>query len=158
MRKLLTIFILCGLTSCSLFESKDEKTQKLVDNEMLQIDWSDVDDYPLFSDCDETVSKALQKTCFEEKLLLHLSKDLQEFQLTSETEIKDVVFLDFKIENDGSITIVNIENKEIFGSQMEKFEAKVVSSLKSLPSIEPALKRGIPVSAKFRIPIFLNSK
>lgn len=158
MRKLLTILILCGLTSCSLFESKDEKTQKLVDKELLQIDWSDVDDYPLFSACDETVSKALQKTCFEEKLLLHLSKDLQEFQLTSETEIKDVVFLDFKIENDGSITIVNIENKEIFGSQMEKFEAKVVSSLKSLPSIEPALKRGIPVSAKFRIPIFLNSK
>lgn len=158
MRKLLTILILCGFTSCSFFESQDKKTQKLVENELQQIDWSDVDDYPLFSDCDETVSKILQKNCFEEKLLLHLSADLQEFQLTSETEIKDVVFLDFKIENDGSIIVVNIENKEIFGSQMEKFEDKVANSLKNLPRIEPALKRGIPVSAKFRIPIFLNSK
>lgn len=158
MRKLLTILILCGFTSCSFFESQDKKTQKLVEHELQQIDWSDVDDYPLFSDCDETVSKILQKNCFEEKLLLHLSADLQEFQLTSETEIKDVVFLDFKIENDGSIIVVNIENKEIFGSQMEKFEDKVANSLKNLPRIEPALKRGIPVSAKFRIPIFLNSK
>jgi len=158
MRKFLMVLILCGFTSCSLFESKDAKTQKLIEQELQQIDWSDVDDYPLFSDCDETVSKTLQKNCFEEKLLLHLSADLQEFELTSETEIKDIVFLDFKIESDGSITIDNIENKEIFGSQMQKFEDKVAESLKSLPRIEPALKRGIPVSAKFRIPIFLNSK
>ncbi len=158
MRKLLVVLVLCGFTSCSLFESQDKKTQKLVEQELLQIDWSDVDDYPLFSDCDETVSKTLQKSCFEEKLLLHLSTDLQEFQLTSPTEIKDVVFLDFRIENDGGITIVTIENKEIFGSQMEKFEDKVAKSLQRLPRIEPALKRGIPVSAKFRIPIFLNSK
>ncbi|MFK7813451.1 MAG: hypothetical protein AB8B59_13240 [Maribacter sp.] len=158
MRKLLLIFILCGFTSCSLFESKDKKTQKLVEQKLQEIDWSDVDYYPLFSDCDETVAKALQKRCFEEKLLLHLSADLQEFELTSETEIQDVVFLDFRIENDGNIAIDNIENKEIFGTQTQKFENKVRQSLKSLPSIEPALKRGIPVSAKFRIPIFLNSK
>lgn len=158
MRKFLMVLVLCGFTSCSLFESKEKKTQKLIEQELQQIDWSDVDNYPLFNDCDESVSKTLQKNCFEEKLLLHLSADLQEFQLTSETEIKDVVFLDFRIENDGSITVVNIENKEIFGSQMRKFEDKVTKSLQRLPRIEPALKRGIPVSAKFRIPIFLNSK
>jgi len=158
MRKFLLVLILCLFASCSLFESKDKKTQKLVEKELQQIDWSDVDDYPLFDDCDETVSKVLQKSCFEKKLVAHLSTDLQEFELTSETEIEDVVFLDFKIENDGNVTIVNIENKEIFGSQMKKFEDKIVESLKRLPRIEPALKRGIPVKAKFRIPIFLNSK
>jgi len=129
-----------------------------VDKELQEIDWTAVDEYPLFNDCDELVSKEIQRTCFEEKLLLHLSEGLKEFELTSELEINDVVFLDFKIENDGAITIVNIENKEIFGSQMEKFEDKVARSLKNLPRIEPALKRGIPVSAKFRIPIFLSSK
>jgi len=158
MRKFLLILVLFGFTSCHLFESKEEKTQKLVNEKLLQIDWSDVDDYPLFSDCDETVSKALQKNCFEEKLLTHLSADLKEFHLTSETEIKDVVFLDFRVEKEGNIIIDTIENKEIFGSQMEKFEDKVAKSLKSLPHIEPALKEGIPVNVKFRIPIFLNSK
>jgi len=143
MRKLLIVLVLC------LFESQDKKTQRLVEKELAQIDWTDVDEYPLFSDCDETVSKMLQKNCFEEKLVFHLSADLQEFQLTSETEIEDVVFLDFRIENEGSITVVKIENKEIFGSQMQKFEDKVAESLKSLPRIEPALKRGIPVVRSF---------
>lgn len=158
MRKFLTVLVLCGFTSCNLFESKEEKTQKLVEQELHHIDWSNVDYYPLFSDCDETASKAQQKTCFEEKLVFHLSVDLQEFQLISEAKIKDVVFLDFIVESDGSISIINIENQEIFGNQMEDFNARVVKSLNSLPRIEPALKRGIPVRAKFRIPIFLNSK
>lgn len=158
MNKFLLILVLLGFTSCNLFESKEEKTQKLVAEKLLQIDWSDVDDYPLFSDCDETVSKALQKKCFEEKLLLHLSVGLKEFHMTSETEINDVVFLDFSVEKDGNVSIDTIENKVIFGDQMEKFENQIAKSLKTLPHIEPALKQGIPVNAKFRIPIFLNSK
>ena len=158
MRKFFTVLVLCGFTSCHLFESNEEKTQKLVTQELYHIDWSDVDYYPLFGDCDETASKAQQKTCFEEKLVFHLSVDLQEFQLVSETKIKDVVFLDFSIESDGSISILNIDNKEILGNQMADFDSVVTKSLSSLPRIEPALKRGIPVRAKFRIPIFLNSK
>jgi hypothetical protein len=158
MHKLLLILVLCGFTSCSLFESKEEKTQKLVDKELQQIDWSDVDDYPLFSDCDETVSKMLQKGCFEEKILLHLSADLKAFQLHSDKKVEEVIFLDFVIENNGDISIESIDNKEIFGKQMPEFNARVKRSLKSLPRIEPALKRGIPVRAKFRIPIFLKSK
>ena len=158
MHKFLLTLVLLVFASCSLFESKEEKTQKLVAEKLLQIDWSDVDDYPLFSDCDELAAKPEQKKCFEEKLILQLSKYLQDFELISETEIKDVVFLDFSIESDGGITIVNIENKEIFGAQMKKFEDRVAKSLRSLPKIEPALKRGIPVRAKFRIPILLNSK
>ena len=158
MHKFLLIFVLLGFTSCSLFESKEEKTQKLVSEQLLQIDWSDVDDYPLFSDCDELAAKPIQKKCFEEKVILHLSKHLQEFELISETEIKEVVFLDFSVESDGNISAVHIENKEIFGSQMKKFENRIAKGLRSLPKIEPALKRGIPVRAKFRIPILLNSK
>lgn len=158
MRKLLLILVLCGFTSCSLFESKEEKTQKLVDKELQQIDWSDVDDYPLFSDCDETVSKTLQKNCFEQKILLHLSTDLKAFQLRSEKQVEEVIFLDFIVENNGNISIESIDNKEVFGGQMAEFNSRVKRSLKRLPRIEPALKRGIPVRAKFRIPIFLNSK
>lgn len=158
MRKLLAVLLLCGIASCSLFESTEKKTQKLVEKELQEIDWTDVDDYPLFDDCDELVSKEVQKKCFEEQLLLHLSADLQEFRLTSEKKIEDVIFLDLMVENNGTVSIVNIENREIFGGQMEDFNNRVAKSLSRLPRIEPALKRGIPVRAKFRIPIFLNSK
>ena len=158
MRKFILVLILCGFTSCGLFESKEEKTQKLVEKELQQIDWTNVDHYPLFDECDETASKLKQKTCFEEKLVLHLSSDLQQFEIVSERQVKDVIFIDIIVQSDGSITVLNIENQEVFQEQQKEFEQLVENSLNSLPRIEPALKRGVPVRAKFRIPIFLNSK
>ncbi len=158
MRMIFKLFLVFVCMSCSLFESKEAKTQKLVEQELYHINWSDVDDYPLFNECDETVSKKLQRVCFENRLLAFLSADLQNFQLVSDTKIKDVVFLDFKINNEGEITVLKIENTTVLGDQKTAFEATITNSLNNLPHIEPALKRGIPVSAKFRIPIFLNSK
>jgi len=158
MHKFFLILVLFGFVSCSVFESQEEKTQKLVNEKLQRIDWSDVDAYPLFSDCDENVSPTLQKNCFEEKLLGHLAAGLREFHLTSKAEIDDLVYVDVVVEKDGNLTIDTIINKEIFGNQMKKFEDQVSKSLKSLPHIEPALKEGIPVNAKFRIPILLNSK
>jgi len=157
MRKFLLILVVLGFASCNLFESKEKRTQKLVSEQLLKIDWSDVDAYPLFSDCDEFNSKPVQKKCFEDKMLAHLSQQLQGFQIISENEIKEVVYLDFSIESDGTITIVNLANQEVLGSQRKEFENKVAKGLKSLPKIEPALKEGIPIRAKFRIPIVLNS-
>ncbi len=158
MRKFFMVLVFCGLSSCNLFESKEEKTQELVEQELQGIDWNDLDHYPLFDECEEVVSKEEQKSCFENKLVFHLSADLQEFQLVSERNIKDVVFLDFMLESDGGIAIVSIENQEILGNQAASFRQRIRQSLDRLPKIEPALKRGVPVRAKFRIPIFLNSK
>ncbi len=158
MQRLFWIVILCSITSCSLFDTKEEKMQKLVNEKLLQIDWSDVDAYPLFSDCDETVTKTLQRICFEKKILSHLSADLKAFSLKSEKEVDSVIYLDFRIKNDGNVHIVAIENKEILGRQKKEFVALLTKSLKSLPTIYPALKRGVPVNTKFRMPILLNSK
>ncbi len=150
--------VLLGFVSCSIFESKDKKTQRLVDEELQQIDWNDVDNYPLFDNCDETAIKVAQKSCFEQRILAHLSHDLQVFKWESESDIDDVIFLDFMVDSTGDVAIIDIQNKEILGEQMEQFSNKIGESLKRLPHVEPALKRGIPVRAKFRIPIFINSK
>lgn len=158
MRLFLMVLVLCGFTSCDFFESKDKKTQKLVDQELREIDFSDVDDYPLFDDCDETATKEQQKKCFEENMVLHLSNALQEFEFVTEKQLSDTLYLDFVIENDGAITVLNIDNKEVLGEQMREFRAKITKSFNSLARLEPALKRGIPVKAKFRIPITLNTK
>ena len=59
-----------------LRQACEEKTQELVDQEIRAIDWEDVDQYPLFADCDELVSKPEQKKCFMRTLLKHFSKTL----------------------------------------------------------------------------------
>lgn len=158
MRYLTLFFFLCLLTGCNWSASREEKTQELVSQEIQSIDWEDVDKYPLFDDCDETVSKQEQKKCFMETLLIHFSKTLQESELIWHKEIKDTVFVDFMMEDTGSIRLMNIHNDEKVSSQIPEFTDQIKKSLSDLPKIQPALKRGIPVKAKFRIPIVLSSK
>lgn len=156
MRNLSILCLLCLLTACDWSAKREEKTQELVDQEIRAIDWEDVDQYPLFADCDELANKPEQKKCFMETLLRHFSKSLQESDFVLEAEIKDTIFVDFRMEDTGAITLINIKIDQQINQQLPEFQSQIEKSLNSLPKIEPALKRGIPVSAKFRIPIVLQ--
>jgi len=157
MRKLLILFCLSLLSSCDLFTSTEVKTQKLVEKELQAINWNDVDQYPLFDDCDETASKSSQKECFENTLLLHFSMTLQEFEFILDKDVEEAVYVDFLVDKVGKISVLNIDKNSIIQEQIPEFDGIISRSLKSLPPVGPALKRGIPVNAKFRIPIVLNS-
>ena len=146
------------MTACNWSASREEKTQELVSQEIQSIDWEDVDKYPLFADCDELVSKQEQKKCFMTTLLRHFSDTLHESEFVVQEEIRDTIFVDFMMEDTGSITLMNIHNAEKVNEQLPDFDNQIEKSLSSLPKIEPALKRGIPVRAKFRIPIVLSSQ
>lgn len=157
MRKFLTILILCSCFSCDLFESKEKKTQKLVKQEMLAIDWNDVDNYPLFENCDESTSKTSQRECFESELLTHFSATLKEFEFVIDPGINSTVFVEFLIDHEGRLSVIQIEKDKAIDTKMPEFDGIISQSLKNLPPLAPALKRGIPVNAKFRIPIVLDS-
>ena len=92
MRKFLTMLIICSFTSCNFFDSADEKTQKLVNQELQSIDWTNVDHYPLFDDCDENASKATQKDCFIETLSLHFGMSLHDFEPVVNNAIRAVSY------------------------------------------------------------------
>jgi len=145
------------LASCAWFESREVQTQKLIDAELHGINWNDVDQYPLFADCDESASKAAQKECFEQTLLLHFSRTLQDFEFVLDDSLTDTLYLDFLVDREGKITVLDMERNREVTSQIPEFEGVITQSLKSLPHLEPALKRGIPVNAKIRIPLVLNT-
>jgi len=157
MRKFITIMGLCLFCSCNWLTSKEEKTNKIVEQEMQNINWNEIDEYPLFDACDETVSKEKQKECFERVLLMHFSMALQDFDFVLDFEVNDTVYVDFIINKEGLIAVQEVENSKNIKSQMPEFNALISTSLKGLPKVSPALKRGVPVSAKFRIPIILNT-
>lgn len=157
MRKVAVLACFCLFTSCDWFISKEEKTQELVHEEMQNINFNEVDRYPMFADCDEMVSKQEQKKCFETTLLMHFSMTLQDFDFVIDTMIRDTVYVDFMMDRNGSISVLGIQKNASIDDQMPEFNDIITQSLKSMPKIEPALKRGIPVNAKFRIPIVLNS-
>ena len=95
MLRLIILIFLGLMTSCDLFVSKDEKTQELVNKELLEIDWNDVDSYPLFETCDENMTKTGQRECFENELLKHCAKTLNEFEFILEPDVNPTVIVDF---------------------------------------------------------------
>src|SRR5690606_40510153 len=57
MRKICLLCCFGLLVSCELFMTKEERARNLVNEELLSIDWNDVDQYPLVEVCDETAVK-----------------------------------------------------------------------------------------------------
>ncbi len=156
MQKFWVIGVVCIFVSCDFFESKDKRTQELVNQEMRGIDWNEVDNYPLFENCDETASKETQKACFEEEVVSHFANTLREFEFFMDDDVDSIVYVVFAIDREGKLDVLKIEKDASIDLQMPEFDGVVTQSLRNLPPIAPALKRGIPVRAKFRIPIILN--
>ncbi|WP_077401675.1 hypothetical protein [Cellulophaga omnivescoria] len=153
---LFLMIFLC--VSCDFFDSRAEKTQKIIKQEMEGINWNAIDQFPLFEGCDELASKEVQKKCFEEMLLLHYSEILGDFEFVLDRTIKDTIRIDVLIDSKGEISVLDIEQDSIITSQIPGFNGIISRGIKSLPKLKPALKRGIPVRAKFRIPLVINTK
>lgn len=158
MQKFVLLIILMGLfVSCELFESKEDKTQKLVNEELLSIDWNDVDQYPLFEDCDETASKEAQQECFQNLITEYFSEALAGLQFRVWNDMNDTVYVDFLIDEHGFISVLNVEEKTSVLNEISDFNNKVSERLNDLTTVAPALKRGNPVSLRFRLPLVLNT-
>lgn len=158
MQRILFVLVCLIMSSCNLFESKEQRTQDLVNEELRQMDWNSVDSYPLFLDCDETALKEDQKRCFEQKLISHFEATLSEFEFTVDSDENAIVDVIFVIDAEGKISVVDIRKDASIMKQMPELDGIIIQSLKNIPQIAPALKRGIPVSTKFKLPVQLNTK
>ncbi|MEO1011659.1 MAG: hypothetical protein AAFX53_10165 [Bacteroidota bacterium] len=156
MRHLWILLVFSMLFSCDLWVSKEKKTRDLVNREMRAMDWNDVDAYPLFETCDEGAPKTEQRECFEQELLSQFSKTLKRFEFVFDSDVNPTVTVDFLVDQTGKIEVLAIERDVRIANQMPEFDGLVRRSLKNMPPLAPALKRGIPVNAKFRLPILLN--
>lgn len=145
-------------TSCNWFTSNEEKTQELVNEEMRNINFNEVDRYPLFDDCDEMMDKSGQLDCFQNTLLSQYTETLEDFEFQFVSDINTTIYVDFMVDFNGEISVLEVQRNEDIENQIPEFRSIITQSLKGLPPLSPALKRGVPVSSKFRIPIIVNSK
>ncbi|NND14949.1 MAG: hypothetical protein HKN89_01345 [Eudoraea sp.] len=152
-------FLLLGILTngCSLFSSKEKRTQKLVAKEMEGIDWNTLDHYPLFDECDELMTAETQRNCFEESLVKKLSEGLAEYDLVLEDQVSTIIYIDLLVDMEGTIKVADMERNPEILAQLPDFNRMIQREVNELPKVEPALKRGVPVNVKFRIPIELNS-
>ena len=68
MKYIVVVYILLICYACNKEAYKKVDANELAKTKLSALDLSEVDRYPLFETCDETLSKASQKYCYEQGL------------------------------------------------------------------------------------------
>ncbi len=151
-------FLLLSLVSCDLFLSKEELKDRLVNQKLRAIDWNNVDQYPLFENCDEMATKAIQRECFLQTMATYLNQAFEGLYYEVEQEVNDTIDVDLSIDEHGFITLVNIQGGDVAEQQLPNLSNELSERLNDLTTVAPALKQGVPVSVRLRLPLILNTK
>lgn len=157
MHKFFFLLILLCFTSCNYFKSQEKQTEKLINDELLAIDWNDVDQYPLFENCDETATKNEQRICFQETMISYFATAFADVEFEVEKDLNDTLYIDFLIDEHGFMTVLEIQEKDQLYRALPDLKSEISERLNNLTTVAPALKRSTPVSIKFRLPLVLNT-
>ena len=123
------------------------------------IDYNDVDVYPLFLDCNNCDSSEKQNLCFEMELLRRLQKITSKNSLGASNAVSDTIMVDILVNTEGKISIVSIQKNPNIEQQVPELDSLLFKSFALLPStVQPSLKRGIPVNSMFTLPILISTK
>jgi hypothetical protein len=156
MQKIWGVFLILIASSCNLIQVSEADKEKLAEDLRSTIDWAEVDDYPLFDDCDEGVNKVLQRACFESTIKNHLFNCLEAADLNIEEKIVDEVKVEFTINRLGVIKVEHIQQKPEIAAALPQLNKHIEDCLQTLPRVAPALKRNMEVDSKFVLPIIIN--
>jgi hypothetical protein len=121
------------------------------------IDYTSVDVYPIFSDCENYAESNDQKECFEASITEKLADILSENELKVKNVVNDSTAIDILIDNTGKASLVSIAPSEAIAKELPDLESIIRKGVNQLPSIKPALKRGMFVKSQYRLVIIVET-
>ena len=157
-RLVILITILVVTVSCDFISPKKTTLRNKVMLDTI-IDYNEVDVYPLFLDCNNCDSSEKQNLCFEMELIRRLQKITNKNSLGVNKVFRDTVMVDILVDTQGKISISGIHKNQNVIEQIPELDSLLYQSIAALPAtIQPSLKRGIPVNSMFKLPIVVSSK
>ena len=155
--RIFSILIFVLATSCQFFETEKVSSNEIFEEEIKTINWRDVDRYPSFPQCDETLEKSQQKDCFINTLSSHLYKNISSGDLIAIREIYDTVNVKFEVGSSGRLSILEIDMDTLLKKEFPDLEKLIFQTIDSLQPQAPAYKRGIPVKTQFILPVIVQT-
>ncbi|QOD62510.1 hypothetical protein H9I45_14000 [Polaribacter haliotis] len=141
--------------SCDKFSFKKNTNNNVLDT---LVNFSSVDTYPSFKVCDSLIEKSQQEDCFRHTIHQKIGEELQKHEFTIKDSIAEVVIVNLLINSKGNIELETIESSEIIKQELPELDSILKVSIQQIPTIYPAIKRGIPVTTKYRLPIQIQLK
>lgn len=156
MRPIVFLLILLLTTSCSYFEKKKVYTEDLLKEELQTFNWNEVDSYPTFSSCDSITIKADSKACFQNTLVFNVNRFLEAQNIIVSEDVYDTIRLTITIDNNGILKVESMTFKPETVNQIPEIDSLLGQSLRGIPKIFPAIKRGQQVTTAFELPVIVK--
>jgi len=156
MRPIVFLLILLLTTSCSYFEKKKVYTEDLLEEELQTFNWNEVDSYPTFSSCDSITIKADSKACFQSTLVFNVNRFLEAQNIIVSEDVYDTIRLTITIDNNGILKVESMTFKPETVNQIPEIDSLLRQSLRGIPKIFPAIKRGQQVTTAFELPVIVK--
>lgn len=114
--------------------------------EEVDVPFTIIEDKPMFEAC-KNAPKDKQFECFKQNLDKHVQKNFQYPQAAAEMGIQGRVNVHFRINKDGSVTIIGVRGPD------KILEAEARRIIEKLPKLIPGKQRGKPTAVTFSYPI-----
>ncbi|CAA0153525.1 energy transducer TonB [Tenacibaculum maritimum] len=136
-------------------ESEAVEVEEIVEAEeeeevVEDVPFSIIEEVPVFPGC--TGTKAQKKDCLNKKMRKHVQRYF-DAELANELGLssgKKRIYVQFKIDKDGSITSINAR------APHPRLKKEAIRIAKKLPKMKPGRQRGKPVRVGYTLPITFN--
>ena len=156
MNKVFCLFFFTIFFSCEFEIQKKISADKYLEQELKTIDWSSVDELPLFESC--LNSSTDKQKCFMSYFSDKLKKNLVDNNFVLNRTLVDTVYFNLKIDKLGNVTYEKIEINKNSNKYKNAIEKALSSTINNLPKVYPALKRGQPVDVQFNFPLLISTE
>jgi hypothetical protein len=158
MKKAIALFLVSLCFSCKYFEKKVPNEKELLEKQLKEINWNEVDEYPSVVDCEKLTDATQRKQCFFEFLTTTIQQKLAVDTLSTlfpkldTIEVKVTVFPNSTMEFEPQFP------KDSVAYDTIKIDSILRIRLVNFPKVNPAIKRGIPVKTKFVLPVIIKTE
>lgn len=153
-----TVFLMLFIAvfaSCTNFSFGTKRQTQALDT---IVNFSSVDTSPSFKVCDSLIAKEEKSNCFRNTIHNKIGEELLKHEFAVDKAVSEIVFVDLVIDSKGTILLKVIESSEAIKNSLPQLDSIILLSVNKIPKIYPAIKRGIPVTTKYRLPILIELK
>jgi len=149
-RYFLLICLLFSFTSCEYFSFEKNKNIEKID---VDVDFTSVDVSPSFKVCDSLIEKEKKNTCFRTTLRQEISSSLAKQSIQVPQSVDETIEVAITIQSNKEVKLTSIKSSDSLMVILPSLKAILKKSVEELPAVYPAIKRGIPVTTVYKLPI-----
>ena len=158
MKKAIALFLVSLCFSCQYFEKKVPNEKELLEKQLKEINWNEVDEYPSVADCEKLTDATQRKQCFFEFLTTTIQQKLAVDTLSTLFPKLDTIEVKVTVFPNSTMDFEPQFPKDSVAYDTIKIDSILRIRLVNFPKVNPAIKRGIPVKTKFVLPVIIKTE